>query len=181
MGSTASPAGPAITQVVDASAALATLQQIERNAQTIGNDAAGLLGGLQSALQSVRRGPLHPGEPGLIGHESLLYSCSPCACLLARPRHRSHLSWHKSQTSQLSHNSVDYMTVYRDSAANMSTAVGSSVEQGRSFIDECVKLDERMADLNALAVQVRGVNEALTGLEAALGLSDDGAPKAAST
>ena len=44
-----------------------------------------------------------------------------------------------------------------------------------------MKLDERMADLNALAVQVRGVNEALTGLEAALGFSDDGAPKAAST
>jgi predicted hotdog family 3-hydroxylacyl-ACP dehydratase len=80
MGSTASAAGPAITQVVDASAALATLQQIERNAQTIGNDAAGLLGGLQSALQSVRRGPLHPGERGLIGHESLLDlapACSP--------------------------------------------------------------------------------------------------------
>eukprot|EP00966_Prymnesium_polylepis_P102909 2383833-Prymnesium_polylepis.3 len=56
----------------------------------------------------------------------------------------------------------------------MSTAVGSSVEQGRSFIDECVKLDERMADLNALAVQLPGVYEALTGLEAALGLSDEG-------
>ena len=175
-GAAASPAGrTAITQVVDASAALATLQQIERNAQTIGNDTASLLGGLQSALQSVSRTPLQPSRRVSPGHSIL--SCCP---VIRPPWTVNHFSADPVETSQLSHNSVDYMTVYRDSAANMSTAVGNSVGQGRSFIEECVKLDARMADLNALAVQMRGVNEALTGLEAALGLNND-APAAPGT
>jgi expansin (peptidoglycan-binding protein) len=72
------------------------------------------------------------------------------------------------------------MTVYRDTAANVSATVDGSVVEGRSFIETCVRLDEQMADINLLAAQVSGVNAALTGLEAALGLSD-GAPKVQSS
>ena len=77
----------------------------------------------------------------------------------------------------MSHNSVDYMTVYRDAAANLSTAVDSSVTHGRGFIDTCVQLDQRMEELNRLAAEVDGVNEALSGLETSLGLSSDGVTK----
>ena len=62
------------------------------------------------------------------------------------------------------------MTVYRGTAANTATAVSTSVSQGRSFIDTCVQLDERMGELNALAAQVSDVSVALTGLEKSLGI-----------
>ena len=72
------------------------------------------------------------------------------------------------------------MTVYRDTAANVSATVDGSVVEGRNFIETCVRLDEQMADISSLAAQVSGVNAALTGLEAALGLSDR-APKVQSS
>ena len=67
---------------VDASAALSTLAAIERSAQTIGEDTAALLGGLQSALHSVLK-PRTP-TPRPTSRHTLLCAV---ACLLTASLH----------------------------------------------------------------------------------------------
>ncbi|KAL3893048.1 MAG: hypothetical protein SGPRY_014525, partial [Prymnesium sp.] len=50
------PAGAQLgSRSEEAAAALSKLEEIERSAESIGNDAAALLTGLQSALQTVRK------------------------------------------------------------------------------------------------------------------------------
>mgnify|MGYP007078105018 CR=1 FL=1 len=69
------------------------------------------------------------------------------------------------------------MTVYRDAAANTAAAVSASISQGRSFIDTCVQLDERMGEVNSLSTQVTEVSNALTKLEQSLGIAGKPTPK----
>ena len=57
------------------------------------------------------------------------------------------------------------MSVYRDAAMHTHEAVGQSVAVGRSFLDKCVSLDERMQDVERIAEQLTDVNRALTSLE----------------
>ena len=57
------------------------------------------------------------------------------------------------------------MCVYRDSAAHTAEAVSASVAAGRSFIQKCQELDERMQGVERIAAQLADVDRALTALE----------------
>lgn len=59
------------------------------------------------------------------------------------------------------------MTVYRDAASHTAEAVSCSVHTGRSFIEKCNQLDERMVGVERIAVELADVDRALQGLEAA--------------
>ena len=68
---------------------------------------------------------------------------------------------------QLSHTSVDYMTVYRDATAHTQSAISESVASGRNFLETCAQLDERMRGVEAIAAQLADVDRALSALELA--------------
>lgn len=57
------------------------------------------------------------------------------------------------------------MAVYRDSSLHTREAVAASIVAGTSFIDKCVKLDERMHEVERIAAQLGDVDLALTALE----------------
>lgn len=65
-------------------------------------------------------------------------------------------------------NTAEHMSAYRDTAQHAAEAVSVSVAQGRSFIARCEELDREMVKVDALAGQVRQVQESLSSLEAAL-------------
>mmetsp|Transcript_22963 Transcript_22963/g.58432 ORF Transcript_22963/g.58432 Transcript_22963/m.58432 type:complete len:173 (-) Transcript_22963:186-704(-) len=67
----------------------------------------------------------------------------------------------------LSHTSIDYMTLYRDTALHARDEVHQSVAAGRSFIDKCARLDERMEGIEQIASQLTEVDRALCSLETA--------------
>lgn len=64
------------------------------------------------------------------------------------------------------------MTVYQNAASNIAASVDCGVAKGRELIETCAQLDARMEGLAALAEQVRGVNDSITSLETAMGLTD---------
>ena len=66
---------------------------------------------------------------------------------------------------QLSHCSVDYMTVYRDAAVHTREAASQSVGEARRFIDQCAQLDERMLAVSDISSQLGNIESALTALE----------------
>ena len=55
--------------------------------------------------------------------------------------------------------------MYRDTSVHAREAVAASIEAGTSFIDKCVKLDERMHEVERIAAQLGDVDLALTALE----------------
>ena len=57
------------------------------------------------------------------------------------------------------------MSVYRDAAHHTRDAIDASVTAGRSFIDKCARLDERMHEVERIAAQLGDVDRALTALE----------------
>ena len=57
------------------------------------------------------------------------------------------------------------MTAYRGAAVHTQESVTQSIAAGRSFIDKCVRLDERMEDVDRLAAQLAIVDRALRALE----------------
>ena len=122
--------------------ALAALQSVD----VVAADAANLLGGLQGALQSVR--PC-----------SLYFLHAPCFS------HRTAHALSLAALSQLSRCSVEHMSVYRDAAQHTRDAIDESVTAGRSFIDKCAQLDERMHEVERIAAQLGDVDRALTALE----------------
>ena len=56
---------------------------------------------------------------------------------------------------QLTLNTAEHMSAYRDTAQHAAEAVSVSVAQGRGFIERCQHLDREMAKVDALAGQVR--------------------------
>ena len=137
--------------------ALEALTSIEHSAQFVASDVAQLLGGLQASLHSVRTPQqysiaftyfpecLLPPEPPF---------GSPCSnCLFAHP--------------QLSNNSLDHMTVYRDAAEHTHESVSAAVRNGRGFIEQCQMLDERMKGVQQIEGQLGVIDIALTRLESA--------------
>ena len=58
------------------------------------------------------------------------------------------------------------MTVYRDTAYHTRDAAAASVAAGRSFLDKCARLDERMQQVETIGAQLGDVERALTALEA---------------
>ena len=124
------------------------LQSIERTAALVASDAANLLGDLKQGLQSVRRSPpllIAPRPP-----RPSLSARSQCPFM-----------------AQLSHTSVEYMSVYRDAADHTRDSVSASVAQGRSFIEKCVQLDERMSEVERIERMLVDVDMALSSLESA--------------
>ena len=67
--------------------------------------------------------------------------------------------------AQLSHCSVDYMTLYRDTALHTRETVRESIAVGRSYINKCVELDAQMQKVEAIAAQLADVDEAVGSLE----------------
>jgi hypothetical protein len=59
------------------------------------------------------------------------------------------------------------MAVYRDTAEHTRESVSASVAAGRSFIDKCVQLDERMGEVERIEQMLGDVDTALTALETA--------------
>ena len=114
----------------DAQAALASLLAIERSARVVATDAAILVGTAHHALQSVR---------GTDPHHLLPTAATPDA---------------RSASAQLTLNTAEHMSAYRDTAQHAAEAVSVSVAQGRSFIARCEELDREMVKVDALAGQV---------------------------
>ena len=73
----------------------------------------------------------------------------------------------QAQLQSLSRCSVDHMTVYRDTATHTRESIAASVAVGRSFIEKCGQLDERMLQVEHIAAQLGDVERALTALEVA--------------
>lgn len=60
----------------------------------------------------------------------------------------------RAASSQLTLNTAEHMSTYRDTAQHAAEAVSVSVAQGRSFIARCEDLDREMVKVDALAGQV---------------------------
>ena len=60
----------------------------------------------------------------------------------------------RSASAQLTLNTAEHMSAYRDTAQHAAEAVSVSVAQGRSFIARCEELDREMVKVDALAGQV---------------------------
>lgn len=108
-----SPPAQAITSGVtaEAQAALASLHAIERSARVVAADAAKLVGTAHHALHSV--------SLFSVAHTDRHLRQPTCACC---------------RSLQMTLNTAEYMSVYRDTAQHAAEAVSVSVTQGRSFI-----------------------------------------------
>lgn len=80
----------------------------------------------------------------------------------------------------LLNNSLDHMTIYKDTAEHTHKAVTDVIEQGHRFIRDCESLDERMMDVQQMAVQLGVIDLALTSLEADFERCHPSKPKAMS-